>query len=96
MRRLFTYEHEASGEKKRTLFWVGARPKIHALNSGFFLDRIVSCRFVIEVAEGIDVRKDVVLPVNLHHPIEEALELSRRERSAEARYASRDLYASRS
>jgi hypothetical protein len=26
-RRLFTYEHEASGEKKRTLFWVGADPK---------------------------------------------------------------------
>jgi hypothetical protein len=78
-RRLFTYEHEASGEKKRVAFLGRRRPKFHALKSGFFLSRVVVCRFVIELAEGIDVRKDVVLPVDVHHSIEQTLELGRRE-----------------
>ena len=60
-------------------FWVGADPNFTRSRSGFFLSRVVVCRFVIELAEGIDVRKDVVLPVDVHHSIEQTLELGRRE-----------------
>jgi hypothetical protein len=46
---------------------------------------------VVVQGEGVEVRKYVVLPVNADHFVEQALELSRRERSAEASDTARDV-----
>lgn len=81
------HENEASGETKRAVICVGADPINHALNSELFRQPVLDCRFVIRVRNGLDVRENVVLPVDVDHFIEQHIELLRRERRAEASYA---------
>ena len=52
---------------------------IQACNSGLFSQETPDCRFVIRVCQRIDVRQDVVLPVDVDHFVEQLIELIRRQ-----------------